>query len=423
MSGIEEFLLNVFFVLVPIFLYQTFFIEHVNFQNVRLKNVTVSLLGAASLILCMTFPFNVLPGYIYDLRAIPLIITILYIGYVPGIFLTVILVVYRYYLGGGGFVVAMADLATIWIGAVLAGQRYRHYSRRGKTLAAMAVVLASSIVVGAITFFREIDAPRMDLAESEFLQFVLLFSFFNAFAIWMVVFLIETIRENAVMQQEMQRSEKMHVLGELAASIAHEIRNPMTVARGFVQLMLERQIEPEKQKMYMQMVIDELDRSHSIINDYLSFAKPQMEKIEKVDVRQRIQHSMNVMSSFANLRGVEMVEDTEEHLYIATNPEKLSQVLMNLIKNGIEAMPNGGTLRIHARRSRVHVVIDIIDTGIGMSPGEVERLGSPFYSTKESGTGLGLMVCYRIVEAANGKIHVTSEKGKGTQISITMPLA
>ncbi|MGZ6550799.1 MAG: ATP-binding protein, partial [Tumebacillaceae bacterium] len=117
-----------------------------------------------------------------------------------------------------------------------------------------------------------------------------------------------------------------------------------------------------------------------------------------------------------------IVQHISEPLTILADRKKLLQVLMNLTKNGIEAMPNGGTLHLRCYRQNEFACIEVIDTGVGMSQANLQRLGNPFYSTKEKGTGLGLMVSYRIVEAMNGKIRVSSQPEKGTRFTLLFPL-
>lgn len=129
-----------------------------------------------------------------------------------------------------------------------------------------------------------------------------------------------------------------------------------------------------------------------------------------------------LMSSYAVMNGVEIVLESEGELYIQSNSVKLKQALMNLMKNGIEAMPKGGSLRVSARREGTFVLIVITDEGEGISPDQIRQIGLPFYSTKEKGTGLGLMVTCRIIDAMNGTIHFESELGKGTRVIIYLPV-
>lgn len=220
-------------------------------------------------------------------------------------------------------------------------------------------------------------------------------------------------------QLEMQREEKLRVLGDLTSAFAHEIRNPMQVNRGFLQLLNERPLS-EDLKNYINICIEEMDRANGIISDYLSFAKPEAEHIESFDVADQILRVINILSSYAMMNQVELRSHLEP-CRIRGNVQKFNQSLINILKNGVEAMPSGGTLRVCCRTENQEVVIDIIDEGVGMTKEQMDQLGTPFYSLKEKGTGLGLMVSYRIIQSFYGKIQVASEKGKGTTFTIIFP--
>jgi two-component system sporulation sensor kinase B len=195
----------------------------------------------------------------------------------------------------------------------------------------------------------------------------------------------------------------------------------MTVARGFMQILNQSQVSEEKKRMYTAMVIEEIDRAQSIISDYLSLAKPQAEKLEKLDVSSLSQKLANMIHPYASLRNVQIAFEMEPCLWIVANGEKLLQCLVNLTKNGIEAMPDGGTLQIKGYKEKEIVRIEIRDNGIGMTHEQLERLGTPFYSTKQKGTGLGMMVSYRIIKTFGGSIDVTSQLKKGTCFIVILP--
>lgn len=229
------------------------------------------------------------------------------------------------------------------------------------------------------------------------------------------------LRETALMRVQLQNSEKLALISELAASVAHEVRNPLTVVRGFVQLLREG-VDTER-KEYIKLVLAELDRAEFIISDYLNLARPQDEFIETFDAAEMMQEVNQVMFSYALMNQVQLKVHLEEQgLYIRGDKRKCKQALMNLIKNGIEAMPSGGTIGLTAERITQLVMIRITDTGQGMSPVQLKQMGQPFFTTKEKGTGLGLLVSIRIVEAMGGTIHFESEIGKGTQVTIMLPL-
>jgi two-component system, sporulation sensor kinase B len=234
--------------------------------------------------------------------------------------------------------------------------------------------------------------------------------------------MIETMRDNVKMRDEIHRSEKLNVLGELAATIAHEIRNPLTVSKGFIQLIKSRSNNDTDLK-YSTLALEEIDRAESIISEYLMYAKPQADKIENVNVKEHLNTVLKIIEPYITAHGQTLNHNMEDALYINADAKKFTQVMINLIKNAIEAMEQDGQLQINAYAHSYDVVIEIIDTGVGMTQDQISRLGVPFYSTKDKGTGLGLMVCYRIIEALDGKIQVESTKGIGTKFSVVIPKA
>ncbi|MEH7245218.1 ATP-binding protein [Neobacillus niacini] len=234
---------------------------------------------------------------------------------------------------------------------------------------------------------------------------------------------MDNIIAKTKIQKELQRAEKMNAIGQLAASVAHEIRNPMTVVRGFLQIFLAKENFSSKELMYVQLMIDELNRAETIIHDYLSLAKPDLDQIEKVDANELSHKVMDLMSSFALMKpNITLNTDFACEIVLKGNSNELKQVLINIVKNGIEAMRSGGVLILKIYKQEEFGVFEVTDTGIGMSSDELERLGTAFYSLKEKGTGMGLMVCYQIVESMKGHIDVISEKGNGTTFRVFIPL-
>ncbi|WNS73904.1 ATP-binding protein [Bacillus sp. DTU_2020_1000418_1_SI_GHA_SEK_038] len=234
---------------------------------------------------------------------------------------------------------------------------------------------------------------------------------------------MEQILHKTKILRELQRAEKMNAIGQLAASVAHEIRNPMTVVKGFLQIFLAKDQMSDEERMYIRLMIEEMKRAETIINDYLSLAKPDIEQSEKVDAGETASKVLDLMNSYAMMsKNIMVVPNLSEGVIIQGNSSELKQVLINILKNGIEAMKVGGTLSISVYKDEKYGVFEISDTGIGMSAEELERLGTAFYSLKEKGTGIGLMVCYQIIERMKGKIEVQSQNGKGTTFKIFVPL-
>lgn len=234
---------------------------------------------------------------------------------------------------------------------------------------------------------------------------------------------MENIIQKTKILKELQRAEKMNAIGQLAASVAHEIRNPMTVVKGFLQIFKSKKELSEEEQTFVKLMIEEMDRAETIINDYLSLAKPDMESTERVNASELANKAMDLMNSYAMMsKNIELKIVTEDEVNVTGNRSELQQVLINILKNGIEAMKDGGSLILRVYKNEQYGVFEIKDSGIGMTKEELERLGTAFYSLKEKGTGMGLMVCYQIIERMKGKIDVISEKGRGTTFSISVPL-
>ncbi|WP_096190962.1 PAS domain-containing sensor histidine kinase [Neobacillus soli] len=230
------------------------------------------------------------------------------------------------------------------------------------------------------------------------------------------------VSEKVEMQEHLRKSDTLNVIGELAAGIAHEIRNPMTALKGFIQL-LEGNITKEH-SMYYQVITTELARIDSIINEFLALAKPQAIRFQEKDINQIMKETVDLLNAQAVLYNVQFFTNYDEQLpLVFCEPNQLKKVFINLIKNAIEGMPSGGNITITLQKvENQQIQISIKDDGTGISKEKIKKLGEPFYTTKERGTGLGLMVSYRIIDEHKGNIRVESEEGKGAIFYITLPI-
>ena len=170
--------------------------------------------------------------------------------------------------------------------------------------------------------------------------------------------------------------------------------------------------------------LQELDRATEVINDYLTFAKPTLATNETIDISKEIQQAVNVIMPLANMNAIQIhvhLLPTHQH-FVKGEGKKFQQCMINILKNGIESMPNNRNLRISQTYYKDTMQINIRDEGTGMTQEQINRLGEPYFTTKEKGTGLGLMVSYSIIKAMGGTILVTSEQGKGTCFSLRLPI-
>lgn len=223
--------------------------------------------------------------------------------------------------------------------------------------------------------------------------------------------------------EQLQIAEKMNAIAQLAASVAHEIRNPLTVVKGFLQIFMSKEKLTTEEHTYVKLMIEEINRAESIINDYLSLAKPDIKEKQRFSAGTFAGKVMGIIHSYAMMaKNIEIQTIVEEEFELVCNKNELRQVLINILKNGIEAMKDGGTLTLRVYKDSSFGIFEVRDTGIGMTKEELKRLGTPYFTGKEKGTGIGLTVCFQIISRMNGKIEVESEKGKGTVFRIKVPL-
>ncbi|KZE96540.1 Sporulation kinase E [Geobacillus stearothermophilus] len=229
------------------------------------------------------------------------------------------------------------------------------------------------------------------------------------------------VTERKEMELQLRKSDTLNVVGELAAGIAHEIRNPMTALKGFIQL-LQGSIDGDY-SMYFNVIMSELKRIESIITEFLVLAKPQAVQYKQNDICKIMQDTIDLISAQAMMHNVQIIADFDRGLPpVYCEPNQLKQVFINILKNAIEVMPKGGDITVRITRAGCYVRISITDQGCGIPKDKIKKLGEPFYTTKERGTGLGLMVSYKIIEEHQGKIDVESEVGVGTTFHITLPI-
>lgn len=221
-------------------------------------------------------------------------------------------------------------------------------------------------------------------------------------------------------EERLRRTDKLSVVGELSASVAHEIRNPLTSLKGLVQLL---QMEDEKHQLYYQIMIDELNRINYIVSELLLLAKPQQIKYTEADLQMILHDVISLLKTEASLHNIQMeFELKDDPVLIECEPNQLKQLFINIVKNAIEASTGGDAVLITLERFDTHVVIKVKDYGIGISKELIERIGEPFYSSKEKGTGLGMTVSFKIVQTHNGTIKFSSEPEKGTEVTVQLPI-
>lgn len=228
------------------------------------------------------------------------------------------------------------------------------------------------------------------------------------------------ISDRVAQQEYLIRTEKLAVVGELAAGIAHEIRNPLAAIRGFMQLLKEEFDSVSNQAF--SVVWSEVNRIDDITSELLMLAKPQRLNSQIVDFSEVVTNCISLMSAEANQKSLIFNTDITLSLSIDGRPNELRALVVNLLKNSIESMSaSGKTITVQVVQRDAHIVLSVEDEGEGMSEDVISRMGEPFYTTKDTGTGLGFIVVQRVLQEHHGTIQIRSEMGVGTRIEVELP--
>lgn len=212
-------------------------------------------------------------------------------------------------------------------------------------------------------------------------------------------------------------SEKLLSAAEFSAGLVHEIRNPLTSLKGFIQLV---QAGVKQQEKYYQVMIDEVEKLEKITSELLHMAKPFSNKLTIVSIENIIEDVLFLMKSQVVMKDINITLNLEGNLQIKCNPSQIKQIFINLIKNGSEAMKMKGNLEINSYSQRNIAVIEVIDQGEGIPEDKIKELNKPFYTTKSDGTGLGLMITQHILECHQGELEVISELNKKTTFRVKL---
>ncbi|HHZ5403791.1 sporulation sensor histidine kinase KinB [Bacillus cereus] len=418
MELIRDLMIQIAIIILPLFLYEAIRLNRYQEMPPKPNRYFIMFLSSITLVLSMTYSicFGDVCGY--NFHPIPIVSGFLY-GGIVGLVPAAIFVAYEWVLKGINLL-PVIEVIFLSIVPLFLSKKWSLFSRDKKLILAFMIsslYVLVSLVIGMINVLLETGfTPYVSHLYSGYIFASLIMVMTMVFQ----VYLTEYLNENAILRTEMQKSEKLNIVSELAASVAHEVRNPLTVVRGFIQLL--ESTEDVKNKDYMRLVLAELDRAEQIISDYLNLARPQIEKKEHICLSAQLIEMTTLMSSFAAMQGVYLQVEISESLYTIGDKTKLKQAIMNVVKNGIEAIQgNKGYLKVTAMQKDEMIVIRVKDSGVGMTKEQLARLGQPYYSLKEKGTGLGLMVTFSILQAHNGTLEYKSESGKGTEAIIILP--
>ena len=237
------------------------------------------------------------------------------------------------------------------------------------------------------------------------------------------LFILKDLSRIRALESEIRRREQQAALGTLASGIAHEVRNPLSSIKGYAGFFGSLFEEHSENKAAARMMIQEIDRVDRVISELLEFARPADLQLRPTQPEPVIRHSLGIVRHEARNAGIRITEKIAAPLpRVSMDPDRFTQVLLNLYLNAIQAMKEGGELTVEARREHDTIVFTVSDTGEGIAPDALASVFNPYYTTKKNGTGLGLAIAHKIIEHHNGTIRVDSVKEKGTTFYISIPI-
>jgi len=409
---VKELLLQLLFALLPFILFNIHYRDKT--ENYSQKFIMFSCM--LSLFLAMTFSLSPREGYIFDARHIIMFFGIVFGGWQTGCILLIEFVLYRFYMGGEGQWYGTLILVVTFLVSILFRKLYHQANKKWVVTTIAGFIF--SIHPALLLFIYESEYVLKNLTFH-----ILAIPIFYFIGIWLLVSLFKKAVSDKEVFIRYTQNEKFEAISHVAASFAHEVRNPLTVVKGFLKFMREC---PDQNKMnhYIDISLSELERTESLLSEYLALAKPHSKRKERTDLTRTIQVIMDVMKPYATLRNVQTQLDIPvSPIWIFANEDEMKQTLINFVKNAIEAcdeVPHA-SVSLKVKLEDKNVILVIEDNGVGMTEDQINRLGSIYFSTKSNGTGLGLTYSYQVIRILGGNVSVRSQKKVGTTFTISVP--
>lgn len=236
------------------------------------------------------------------------------------------------------------------------------------------------------------------------------------------VVLLQDVTNLRQLEGEVRRNERLAALGKMAAGVAHELRNPLSSIKGLAMLLKDRVASDVQGQQTAEVLVQEVERLNRSISELLAYARPDSLQLGPVSLHQVLRKATMLIGVDATAQGVRVTEElAADPDGVLADQDRINQVFLNLLLNGIQAMPDGGELRIATERDQGWVICHVEDTGVGIAEEHLVRVFDPYFTTKTDGTGLGLALSSKIIEEHGGTIALASRPAKGTRVSVRLP--
>lgn len=374
------------------------------------QKMIYGVISSFAALLCMMYPIESLEDTHFDLRMVIILVVTLYGGYLPGGICLFSVVIARTIIGGSFAPIGILVSILAFIIPLCFQKMFKQSVNR---------FITATLVIGSYFFVYSIIIY--------FFVSFLTVPFFFVYYITLILtalFLVYIIEKLIVANQQFTEatySDKLTTVSQMAASIAHEIRNPITTVRGFIQF-LEKDSVDKKLKQFAPLILQELDRTNLIITNYLKLSKPTEYELKRVNLNNLLNDSIELLKPMGAYQNVSLFYNGSGSHYVLADEDRLKQSIINIIKNGIESIDGYGYVKVSKKSTDDNrkVVIEIEDNGKGMSAPQLEKIGLPYYTTKSKGTGLGSMISNRLINEMNGTIEYKSTPNEGTKVIIML---
>lgn len=406
-STFENIILNVILIVFPILIYLIVVCYKDNVSK-SCDNLLLSIALVTSLYLCLRFGEVTTDNKVLLFCNIPIVIA--YVKKKPrvAILLSIINILYCYILHNTLYIITIIKYISYFILYLCA--KKRKLSHGGFILS---VAVLQGFFLSFEYFFKEINVNFNDFLELLLLVFIYYFVSFS------IVYLFKLIEKVNSLNISIKMLEKDKKIKDALFKLTHEIKNPLAVCKGYLEMLDIK--EEEKALRYISIMKQEINRSLNIMSDFLEFNKIKIIK-EPIDLTLLLEDVYDCFKILSKTKNIKLIyHDLDEEIYLNGDYERLKQVLINVLKNSLEAIDKSGEITLSSNTTKKYIDIIVEDNGIGMDEDALARIKEMFYTTKTNGSGLGVAISNEIVKAHNGEMIYTSSLGKGTKVTIRLP--